>query len=527
MATTAAPPLASPAPAIPLKAWIAVLGTMLGAFMAILDIQITNSSLNDILGSLNATLTEGSWIATAYLIAEIIVIPCSGWLAGVFGPRRILLIAVSAFIVFSMGCAAANSLPMMIVCRALQGLAGGFLIPMAFTTMLTMLPPAKRPIGGALFGITATFAPTIGPTLGGLLTDGLGWPFIFYINVIPGLVLIAAVLYAMPQRPINWQALWEGDYAGIAAMAVGLGTLEYVLEEGNRENWFDSDLITALAVLSVASLVLFVWLELTRKNPFINLRLLARRNFGLGCLINLSLGLGLYGSVYLLPVYLGMIQHYNATQIGLVIMWVGLPQLCVMPLVPKLMTRVDHRLLVAGGLLLFAGSCFLNTVMTADTAGDQLAFANVIRSFGQALLFVPLTNLATGDIEPAQAGSASGLFNMIRNLGGSMGIALLGTLLTRREHLHSARLTESVSLYLPATQQRLDQIAQGLMSRGIESVDAQRRAIGLLDLTVRREAYLMAFNDCFLIVGISLAAGALLLLFMSRPGHGAGAGAAH
>jgi DHA2 family multidrug resistance protein len=519
--------LSAGAPAIPLKNWIAVLGTMLGAFMAILDIQITNSSLNDILGSLNATLTEGSWIATAYLIAEIIVIPCSGWLAGVFGPRRVLLVAVSSFMAFSMGCAVAVNLPMMIIFRALQGLAGGFLIPMAFTTMLTMLPPTKRPIGGALFGLTATFAPTIGPTLGGLLTDSLGWPFIFYINVIPGLMLLSAVWYAMPQRPINWQALREGDYGGIAAMAVGLGTLEYCLEEGNRENWFDSDLITVLALIALTSLVVFVWIELTRKQPFINLRLLARRNFGLACLINLTLGVGLYGSVYLLPVYLGMIQHYNATQIGLVIMWVGLPQLFIMPLVPKMMARFDHRWLVAGGLLLFASSCFLNTVMSADTAADQLAVANIIRSIGQALLFVPLTNLATGDIEPAQAGSASGLFNMIRNLGGSMGIALLGTLLTWREHLHSARLTEHVSLYLPATQQRLDQMAQGLMSQGLDSADAQQRAIGLLDMIVRREAYLMAFNDCFLVVGLSLAAGALLLIFMHRPNPAGAIGGTH
>ena len=502
------------------------MGTMLGAFMAILDIQITNASLSDILGTLNATLTEGSWVSTAYLIAEIIVIPCSGWLASVFSPRRVLLTCVSFFILFSMGCASARSLSAMIVFRGLQGFSGGFLIPMAFATMITMLPPAKRPIGGALFGLTATFAPTIGPTLGGWLTQNFSWQYIFYINVVPGCLLIAAVWYAMPRMPINWPRLYQGDYLGIAAMAVGLGSLEYVLEEGNQDNWFDSQTITLLAVVAAVCLVAFIWRQFAHRQPLINLRLLGRRNFGLSCLINLVIGLGLYGSVYVLPVFLSIIPRYNALQIGEVIMWIGVPQLFISPIMPALMARVDNRLLVGIGLGLFAGSCFMNTVMTGDTGYDQLMLANLLRSCGQPLIFIPLTNLATGTIEAEQAGSASGLFNMIRNLGGSMGIATLSTLLTWREQLHSNRLMEHVSLYGLATQERLDQGAQYLMSQGIDPVSAQVQATSLVDLAIRKQAYIMAFNDCFFFMGAALLASISVTFFLQkvRPGVAGGGG---
>ena len=503
-------------PQVPLKSWIAVGGAMLGAFMAVLDIQITNASLKDIQAALGATLEEGSWISTAYLVAEIVVIPLTGWLARVFSTRLYLLANAIAFIFFSVCCAWAWNLPSMIVFRALQGLAGGVLIPMALTILLTTLPPAKQPVGMAMFAITAVFAPAIGPTVGGWLTENFSWHYIFYLNVIPGIMLVSAVWYAVSPQPQQLHLIKQGDWFGIASMAIGLGSLQVVLEEGTRKDWFSSPLIFRLSIVAAIFLIAFFWIELTRKQPFINLRLLARRNFGLASIINVSLGIGLYGSVYILPLYLAQIQGYNPLQIGEVIAWLGLPQLVIVPLVPKLMQRLDSRLLIAIGVSLFAVSCFMNSTMTHDTGIDELKWSQLVRALGQPLIFVPLTTIATAGIEKEQAGSASGLFNMMRNLGGSIGIAALATLLTRREQFHSNRLGDSVSLYDPNTQQRIEQLSQYFISRGADLSTAHDRAIASIGNLVRREAYIMAFNDCFYFIGFALLLSGLAIIFFKK-----------
>ncbi len=511
---------------VPLKTWIGIFGAMLGAFMAVLDIQITNSSLQEIEGALGATLEEGSWISTAYLVAEVVVIPLTGWLSQVFSVRWYLLVNSALFLLFSVCCAWAWNLGSMIVFRAGQGFTGGVLIPMSFTIVLTSLPPAKQPIGMALFTITATFAPSIGPTIGGWLTDNFGWEYNFYLNIVPGLLLIGIVLYAIPSQPLKLSLLKGGDWWGIICMAIGLGSLEVVLEEGNRKDWFGSPLIVRLAVIAIIFITLFLWIELTRKKPFINLRLLLRRNFGIGSIAGLALGLGLYGTVYLLPLYLSQIQGYTAMQIGEVIMWSGLPQLFLIPFVPKIMQRVDVRLLAAVGFSLFAVSCFMNSHMTHDTGINELRWSQIVRAIGQPLMILPLTSIATANIEKEQAGSASGLFNMMRNLGGSVGIAALSTLLTRREQFHSNRIGEAVSLYSPATQQRLDQLTQFFTSRGSDPTTAYEQALKAIANIVRTESYVMAYNDCFYFIGIALLLCGLAIIFTKKPKAG-GAAAAH
>ncbi|MBX9694056.1 MAG: DHA2 family efflux MFS transporter permease subunit, partial [Cyanobacteria bacterium] len=278
---------------VPLKNWLAVLGAAIGAFMAVLDIQIVNSSLADIQGTLGATVEEGTWIATSYLVAEIVTIPLTAWLSRVFSVRRYLIINAILFIVFSMACAFAWDLNSMIVFRAAQGFFGGTLIPMAMTIILTSLPKEKHPIGLAIFGLTATFAPSIGPALGGWLTYNWGWKFIFYLNVIPGLLFLALLAYALPREKMQLGELAKGDWIGIISMAAGLGCLEVVLEEGNRKDWFESDLIVKLALVAGLSLVIFVWRQLTARKPLLNLRLLKRRNFGLGSVSNVALGAGM------------------------------------------------------------------------------------------------------------------------------------------------------------------------------------------------------------------------------------------
>lgn len=508
-------PSAAP-PTVPLKDWIGVAATLLGALMAVLDIQITNASLNDITGALGASLDEGAWVSTAYLVAEIVVIPLTGWLSQVFSVRRYLLVNAALFLGFSVLCAFASSLPEMIFFRAGQGFTGGVLIPMGFTVILMTLPPAKQPIGLALFGLTATLAPSLGPTVGGWLTDNYSWQYIFYLNLIPGSLLIAGVWYAMPQRPLQLNLLKRGDWLGIVTMAIGLASLEFFLEEGNRKDWLGSEEMQRALIVAAIALPLFITLQFVRKQPLLNLRLLARRNFSIAIITTLGLGLGIYGSTFILPLYLAQIQGYNAMQIGETIMWAGMPQLLITPFVPKLMQRFDLRLLVVVGFVLFGLSCFMNSTMTHDTAIDQLIPAQIIRALGQPLIMTPLSSFATTGIDPKQIGSASAIYNMARNLGGSVGIAILGTMQSMREKFHSNRLVDTISIANPITRDRLDQMTQMFLSRSGDPVLAQDQAYALMNSLVRKEATVMSFNDCFYFMGCVLFVSAILVVFFKK-----------
>ena len=498
--------------------WIAVISAALGAFMAVLDIQITNASLKDITGALGATLDEGSWVSLGYLLPEIVIIPLSGWLAQVFGLRRYLLWNVSLFLVFSSLCGLSWNLASMIAFRFGQGLTGGALIPLAFNIVLTKLPPAKQSIGFALFGVSATFAPAIGPTVGGWLTESFGWEWNFYINLIPGALMFWGLAQGLAKEPAKLQMLRGADWAGIGTMAVGLSSLTFFLEEGNRKDWFGSEEIRWAFALAVTCLPAFLIIEFwLAKRPFVDLRLYGKLNFGVGSLINFVLGAGLYGSIYLLPLYLQQLQGYSALQTGETLLWLGLPQLFLMPIAARLSSKFDPRILVAWGLCCFAGSCWLTSAMSADVAHDQLRFPLLLRAIGFPFIMVPITRLATAGIAPAQAGSASGLFNMGRNLGGSVGIAMLGTLLTNREHLHSNRIGEAVSLYSPLTTDRLAAYAQKFIAAGYDPTTADRMAIGAIDQAVRAQAYYLAYGDCFIVLAVALASCLLLLPACRRP----------
>jgi MFS transporter, DHA2 family, multidrug resistance protein len=521
-------PASAPATqAVSAKTWIAVIGATLGAFMAVLNIQIVNASLADIQGAIGAGIDDGGWISTSYLIAEIVVIPLSGWLAQVFSVRVYLLTNALLFLVFSAACALAQDLPQMIVLRAVQGFTGGVLIPMAFTLIITLLPKSKQPIGLAMFAISATFAPAIGPTIGGYLTENYGWEYIFYVNVVPGAIMVAMLFFSLEAKPMKLSLLREGDWTGIVTMAIGLSALQTVLEEGNKDDWFGSPFIVRLAVIAAVALTLFVVIELTSQKPLLNLRLLFRRNFGFGILANFLLGVALYGSVYILPVYLSRIQGYNSEQIGLVLAWTGLPQLLLIPLVPRLMKRFDPRIVIGIGFALFSASNFMNIYMTNDYATDQLFWPNVVRAIGQALVFAPLSAVATAGIEAENAGSASGLFNMMRNLGGAIGIAALQTLLTKREQYHSNVLSQSVSLFEQATRNRIDQLTQYFMNHGvIDRVDAVHRAYVAIGKVVQKQAFILAFSDTFYLLGVALIVALIASLMLKKPDH-LDAGGAH
>ena len=513
-------------PAVGLRTWIAVGGALIGAFLAVLNIQITNASLPYIEGGIGTGGVYGTWISTAYLIGEIIVIPLTDFLSRVFSLRRYLLANTALFLVFSVLCGHAGSLGEMIVFRALQGFAGGVMIPLAFTIVMTMLPRSKQPIGLAGFAISATFAPAIGPTIGGYLTDYYGWPYVFYVSLAPGLVMLGALGYALPKAAMHLRLLRQGDWFGIALMAVGLVALQTVLDDGNVYNWFASPFIVELSLVAVVTLAAFMVFEFINSQPVVNFRLLGRRNFGLGAFTNTLLGFALYGSAYLLPQYLAVAQGLDSEQIGQVVAWTGLPQLLVIPLVPFLMKRIDARLLVAVGTLVFAGSCFINLRLDQDYGAPQLLWPNVIRALGQAIVMTPISAIAMVGIAPAEAGAASGLFNMMRNLGGAIGTAAIETFFTHREQFHSAIITPKVSLLQPATRNRLADLQQYFMSHGFpDPAGAMHRAIIAIGQTISAQATIMGYADSFALIGAVLLA-AVVLVAMLRKGAAEG-GAAH
>jgi len=505
--------------------WIAVLAAMIGSFMAILNIQITNASLLDIEGGIGTGVDNGSWISTSYLIGEIVVIPLTDYLSRVFSFRRYMLASAALFAVFSVACAFTHDLPSMIAMRGLQGFAGGVLIPMAFTLVLTKLPKPQQPIGLAVFALSVTFAPAIGPTIGGYLTENYGWQTIFFVNVLPTLVMVTALYLTLERQPMQLKLLREGDWAGIFTMALGLSALQTVLEEGNKDDWFSSPFILRLAIVAAVSLSLFVWIELTIEKPLIRLRLLTQRNFGFGTLAMTMVGFALFGSVYILPAYLGQAQGYNAEQIGAVLAWTGLPQLILIPLVPRLMQRFDTRYIAFTGLMIFAYSCFMNTTMSPDYAGDQLWIPNIVRAIGQAMVLTPLTSVMTGGIAPQDAAAASGISNMFRNLGGAIGTAVLATIITKREQFHSNIIGQSVTLGREEVRNRIAQMTDYFMGHGVpDPAAAHQQAIIALGKAVKRQALVMGFSDTFAVIGAVLVLAAIAVA-LTRKVKASGPGA--
>jgi DHA2 family multidrug resistance protein len=521
----------APIPAQPARAsatiWLAIFAAMIGAFMAILNIQITNASLLNIEGGIGTGVDNGSWISTSYLIGEIIVIPLTDYLSRVFSFRRIMLSFASLFAAFSVACAFATDLPTMIALRAFQGFFGGVLIPMAFTLVFTKLPQRQQPIGLAMFSLAVTFAPAIGPTIGGYLTENYGWQTIFFVNVVPTVAMVSMLYFTLERAPLNLGLLREGDWFGIATMAVGLSALQAVLEEGNKDDWFGSPFIVKLALVAAVSLALFVANELLVEKPLLRLRLLTQRNFGLGTLAAIFIGFALFGSIYLLPAYLGQVQHYNAEQIGTVLAWTGLPQLLLIPLVPKLMQRFDIRLIAFAGTAFFAASSFMNIMMSVNYSGDQLFVPNIVRAVGQALLLTPLSAISLGSVAPQDAAAASGISNMMRNLGGAIGTAVLSTIVTKREQFHSNIIGQAVDLGREEVRERIAALTNYFTAHGVtDPATAHHQAIIALGRTVKQQALVMGFSDTFAVVGIVLVIAGIALLLTGKP-KGAPAGGGH
>ncbi|GIQ73925.1 DHA2 family efflux MFS transporter permease subunit [Bradyrhizobium sp. RD5-C2] len=532
LSSPAAAPPAVAAAADPNRAsmavWISIVAAMIGAFMAILNIQITNASLLNIEGGIGTGVDNGSWISTSYLIGEIVVIPLTDFLSRVFSFRKIIIGFATLFAIFSVACAFTHDLPSMIAMRGLQGFFGGVLIPMAFTLVFTKLPKLQQPIGLAMFALAVTFAPAIGPTIGGYLTENYGWQTIFFVNVVPTAVMVITLSFTLERQPMQLNLLREGDWLGIATMAIGLASLQAVLEEGNKDDWFGSPFIVKLAVIAAVSLTLFVWIELVVEKPLLRLRLLTQRSFGFGTISAVFVGFALFGSVYLLPAYLGQVQRYNAEQIGQVLAWTGLPQLILIPLVPKLMQRFDARFIAFTGMILFAVSSFMNIQMSLDYSGDQFFYPNIVRAVGQAITLAPLSAISLGSVAPQDAAAASGISNMMRNLGGAIGTALLATIVTKREQFHSNIIGQSVHLGREEVRARIADVTNYFLSHGIsDPATAHSQAIVAIGNIVKRQALVLGFSDAFAVIGVVLALAAIAIVLTGKPKNAAGGAGGH
>jgi len=503
---------AAPAAQRPRKAdaaaWLAVAAGSLGAMMATLDISIVNSALPTIQGEIGASGTEGTWIATAYLVAEIIIIPLSAWLERILGLRTFLLIAASLFTGFSMVCGISTNLTTMIIGRVGQGFTGGALIPTAMTIIATRLPREQQAIGNALFGVTAILGPVLGPLIGGWLTENVSWHYAFFINLPVGAVLVALLFVGLPHQKPRLGDLMQADWLGILGLALGLGGLTVVLEEGQREQWFQSREIIDLSIVSAIGFACLFAGQFVASRPVIKLKLLIDRQFGAVAMMGVVLGMVLYGTSYVIPQFLAAIANYNALQSGKIVLISGIPSLIMMPFTPILIRHLDIRIAVGAGFLIMAASCGLDTDLTAQSTGGAFVYSQVLRGVGTILGFLFLNQAAIASVPPEEAGDAAGLFNAARNLGGSFALAGIATIQDQRAWLHSRRLEETLN----ANSVGLQDYLNGL-GHLIGGSDAALRTLGNL---IQREALVMTFNDIFFLLfsGILIV---LPLVFLLRP----------
>ena len=514
-----------PEPKITARRLIAFFALVFGMFMAILDIQIVSSSLSEIQAGLSAAPDEISWVQSSYLIAEVIMIPLSCFLARALSTRVLFTVSAAGFTLASVLCATATNLEQMIVYRAFQGFIGGGMIPTAFAASYTVFP--KRAQGGvmALVGLTVTLAPTIGPTVGGYLTDLFSWHWLFLVNVIPG-IAAATIAWTLvdfdePERGL----LRRIDILGLAAMALFLGSLEYVLEEGSKDDWFQSRLILQLSILSVVAGVVFFWRAFTAKTPIVDLRAYVDRNFAVGSMLTFVLGIGLYGLTYLYPLFLARARGYTALQIGETVFVTGAFMFLAAPIVGNLARRVDPRKLIALGLVGFAISSFELVPITRDWAFGELFLPQALRGVSLMLCMIPINLLALGTLPPDRIKNASGLFNLTRNLGGAFGLATINTILLNRSALHESRLADHVHWGSPVAEERLASIAAGFQPV-LDTDSANAAALHQLSTQVNGQAMVMAFSDIFLILAILFATMVFLVPLVQRPKPTPGAAAA-
>jgi MFS transporter, DHA2 family, multidrug resistance protein len=501
--------------------WLIAIVVSLATFMQVLDTSIANVALRHIAGSLAAGVDESTWVVTSYLVASAVIVPISGWLANVIGRKRFYMLCVATFTVASVLCGMAPNLPFLIVCRVLQGLGGGGMAPSEQAILADTFAPQQRNQAFALYGIAVIVAPTVGPTVGGWITDNYSWHWIFFINAPIGLISLFLVQWMVAEPEIlereRRERLRHGlniDWIGFALIALSLGCLEIVLDKGQREDWFQSNFIIFFTVASVVSFLLFVPWELSRRDPIVELRLLGRRQFAGSFLMMTALGAILFSSTQLIPQLLQVSFGYTAMLSGLALMPGGLAMLIIMPMAGQIARYAQPKYLMTIGMAIVAISLWHMTTLAPDASFSYFSWARVYQTIGLPFLFIPITAASYTGLPPNQTNQASSLINVARNVGGSIGISLATTMLAQRAQFHQERLSEALYPASLQYQSTLNAFSSYFSSQGFSSVDAQKRAIGMIGQTVGVQATLLSYIDVFFfftLIALVMAPFALLI----------------
>ena len=527
-------PVAHATPHVEINKWAIAVAVSLGALLEIIDTSIVNVALSDIQASLSTTLSEVGWVVSGYAIANVIILPLSAWLGERFGKKTYFLFSLFGFVGASVLSGLATTFPLLVLARVLQGLTGGGLLAKAQTILFETFPKEEQAMGGGgggggaqgLFGSIVVAGPALGPTLGGYLVTNFGWRWIFFVNVPFGvLAVLMAVAFLPPDgarktgEPIDWTA--------ILLLAVGIGSLQGVLEEGEQELWFESKLIVALAIAAAVGIIAFVVRSLRAKAPVVDLRVVRYRSIWAGSIISTILGMVLYGSLFSLPIFAGTVLQYTSQQVGMLLLPSAIASAVAMPITAKVMGRIDPRAVIVVGTLTLLLSTWMFGQLSPQTGGDDLFWPNIVSGLGRVLMFLPLQLAALGSIPKDEVAAAAGFFNLTRQFGGSIGVALLTTLLDKRLAFHRAVLVEKLGAGDWRTAERIAMYARGLAARGLPLEDAHRKAVALLDGVINQQSAVMSFGDTFLATAALLVATVPLIFLLGRPTPGAAVPAGH
>jgi MFS transporter, DHA2 family, multidrug resistance protein len=507
--------------------WIIAISVMLGTFMEVLDTTVVNVSLPHIAGNLSASTDEATWVLTSYLVANAIVLPLTGWLANHFGRRRILLISVTGFTFFSFLCGIAPNLPALIVFRVFQGATGGGLQPLSQAILLEAFPPEKRGKAMAFWALGIVVAPMLGPVLGGWITDSYSWRWLFYINLPIGILAVVMAMLFIFDPPYIRRTSEVVDYAGIGFLALGIGALQIMLDKGQEADWFSSHFIIILAALAVGGLAFFVIRELVTRDPVVHLRIFKIRTYTTGVFLMTVLGFILYGSTVLIPLLLQTLLGYSALQAGMAMLPRGLGSFLFMPVVGMLMSKIEPRKLLAAGLIVCSYSLYMLSRLNLNAGYWDIFWPQLLQGTSMGLLFVPLTTVTNDPIPRHEMGNATSLFNLMRNIGASIGIAGVTTLVARHTQTHTNTLARNVTPYDPATTTMFQAIRDALVARGTDMMTATKQAYAALFGKVQQQAAMMAYLDAFFLLSILFIFMLPLIFLMKKPTkQGGGRGAA-
>jgi DHA2 family multidrug resistance protein len=487
--------------------WIIALAVTLATFMEVLDTSIANVSLPHIAGSLSAGQDESTWILTSYLVSNAIVLPLSGWLSSIVGRKNFYMGCVALFTLSSFMCGLAPNLAVLIICRVLQGIGGGGLQPSEQAILADTFPPAKRGMAFAIYGVAVVTAPAIGPTLGGWITDNFSWRWIFFINIPVGILSLLLTSRLIQDPPyFRRRHLKEThiDYIGLSFVALGLGTMQVVLDKGQRDDWFESHFITILTIIAVASLLFVIFWEWKQKDPIIDLHLFRDRTFGISSLLMFMLGFALLGSTLLLPLFMQTMLGYTAQQSGFALMPGGFMIMALLPLVGFLLSRYTPRWLLIFGLVVLSGSLFHMTTFNLQIDFRTTVVARLMQAVGMAFLFVPINTAAYAFLPRDKNNAASGLMNLARNMGGSVGISVVTTMLDRRAQVHMTDLSRNLTASNPSMSAMVQGAARAMQAHGASAAQATQQAYALLQGTVQRQAIMLSYIDCFWFLGVAI-----------------------